>query len=53
MMEAGFSHVNAIPSKQRNRFNLEERGDLKLKLTNIQPDVNALVYANQAHPSYT
>jgi len=51
MVEAGFSHVSAILSKQRNRLNLEERGDLRLKLTNIQPDVNALVRAHQAHPS--
>jgi len=52
MVEAGFSHVNAILSKQRNRLNLEEWGDLRLKLTKIQPDVNALVRAHQAHPSH-
>ena len=52
MVEAGFSHVNAILSKQRNRLNLEEWGDLRLKLTNIQPNVNALVRAHQAHPSH-
>jgi hypothetical protein len=50
MVEAGFSHVSAVLSKQRNRLNLEERGDLRLKLTNIQPDVKALVRAHQAHP---
>jgi len=52
MVEAGFSHVNAILSKQRNRLNLEERGDLRLKLTNTRSDVNATVRAVQAHPSY-
>jgi hypothetical protein len=52
MMEAGFSHVDEILSKQRNRLNLEERGDLRLKLTNIQPNANALVRAHQAHPSH-
>jgi len=52
MVEAGFSHVNAILSKQHNRLNLEIRGDLRLKLTNIQPDVNALVRAHQAHSSH-
>jgi hypothetical protein len=52
MVEAGFSHVNAILSKQRNHLNLEEWGDLRLKLTNTQPDVNALVRAHQAHPSH-
>jgi len=52
MVEAGFSHVNVILSKQCNRLNLKERGDLRLKLTNIQPDANALVRAHQAHPSH-
>jgi len=52
MVEVGFSHVNAILSKQRNRLNLEKRGDLRLKLTNIQPEVNALFHAHQAHTSH-
>jgi len=52
MVEAGFSHGNAILSKQHTRLNLEERGDLRLKLTNIQPDVNTLVRAHQAHSSH-
>ena len=28
MVEAGFSHANAVLTKQRNRLSLEERGDL-------------------------
>ncbi|KRY13138.1 SCAN domain-containing protein 3 [Trichinella patagoniensis] len=52
LVEAGFSHVNAILSKQRNRLNLEMRGDLRLKLTNFQPNINALAAAHQAHPSH-
>lgn len=52
MVEAGFSHANAILSKQRNRLNLEERGDLRLKLTNIQPDINALIRDHHTHPSH-
>ena len=28
MVEAGFSHANALLTKQRNRLNLEEHGDL-------------------------
>jgi len=50
MVEADFNHVNTILSKQRNRLNREERGDLKLKLTNIQLDTKALVRKHQAHP---
>ncbi|KRY46552.1 hypothetical protein T03_16702 [Trichinella britovi] len=44
--------VNAILSKQRNRLNLEMRGDLRLKLTNFQPNINALAAAHQTHPSH-
>lgn len=32
IVEAGFNHVSAILTKQRNRLNLEEHGDLRLKL---------------------
>ncbi|KRY03354.1 hypothetical protein T12_2298, partial [Trichinella patagoniensis] len=32
-VSSGVIHVNAILSKQRNRLNLEMRGDLRLKLT--------------------
>ena len=50
LVEAGFSHANAILTKQRSRMNLEERGDLLLKLTNLQPNISVLVEAHQAHP---
>ncbi|KAF2345365.1 hypothetical protein FHG87_023879 [Trinorchestia longiramus] len=52
MVEAGFSHANAILTKQRNRLNLENRGDLRLKLTNFKPNINSLATAHQAHPSH-
>ena len=54
MVEAGFSHANAVLTKQRNRLSLEERGDLRLrlKLTNLQPKISILVEAQQAHPSH-
>ncbi|KRX25624.1 SCAN domain-containing protein 3 [Trichinella nelsoni] len=52
LVEAGFSHVNAILSKQRNRLNLEMRGDLRLKLTTFQSNINALAAAHQTHPSH-
>jgi len=31
----GVNHENAILTKQRNRLNLDERGDLLLKLINL------------------
>ncbi|KAF2361250.1 hypothetical protein FHG87_007999 [Trinorchestia longiramus] len=52
MVEAGFSHANAILTKQRNRLNLENRGDLRLNLTNFKPNINSLAAAHQAHPSH-
>ncbi|KAF2346150.1 hypothetical protein FHG87_023095 [Trinorchestia longiramus] len=51
-VRAGFSHANAIITKQRNRLNLENRGDLRLKLTNFKPNINSLAAAHQAHPSH-
>ncbi|KAF2363495.1 hypothetical protein FHG87_005747 [Trinorchestia longiramus] len=52
MVEAGFSNANAILTKQRNRLNLENRDDLRLKLTNFKPNINSLAAAHQAHPSH-
>ncbi|KAF2358935.1 Ribonuclease H-like domain [Trinorchestia longiramus] len=52
MVEAGFSHANAILTKQRNRLNLENRGDLRLKLTNFKPNINSVAAAHQVHPSH-
>ena len=52
MAEAGFSHANAVLTKKRNRLNLEMCGDLRLRLANLQPNINALTYAHQTHPSH-
>ena len=49
LVEAGFSHTNAALTKQRNRLNQEEQDDLQLKLTNLQPNINALSDAYQTH----
>ena len=52
MVEAGFSHANAVLTKQRSRLSLEKRGDLRLKLTNLHPNISNLAGAHQAHPSH-
>ena len=53
MAECGISHVNANCTKQRNRLNLQNRDDdLRLKHTNLQPNINNLAAAHQAHPSH-
>ncbi|KAF2346341.1 Ribosomal protein L2 C-terminal [Trinorchestia longiramus] len=52
LLRAGFSHANAIIKKQRNRLNLENRGDLRLMLTNFKQNINSLAAAHQTHPSH-
>ena len=52
MIEAGISHVKAILIKQRNRLNLQNRGDLQLNPTNFQLNINNFAAAHQAHPSH-
>ena len=52
LVEAGFSHINSILTKQRNQLNIEERGDLRLKLTNLQPNINEFIKNHQPHPSH-
>jgi len=52
MVEAGFSHLNAVLTQQTNRLKVEERVDLLLKLTNLQPNASALVSDHQEHPSH-
>lgn len=42
MHETGLSHTNAILIKQWNKQTLKDCGDLQLKLTNFQPNINAL-----------
>ena len=43
LVESGFSAVNNIITKHRNRLRLNERGDLCLLLTKIEPDIQYLV----------
>lgn len=52
MVEAGFSHVNSILTKNRNKLNVELRGDLRLKLTNFEPNIANLAKKHQAHSSH-
>ena len=52
MVEAGFSHINSILTKYRNKLNVEFRGDLRLKLTNFEPDIANLAKKHQTHPSH-
>ena len=50
-VEWGFSAVALLLSKQRNRLEITERGDLRLLLSEFQPDVQKLVSLHQVtHP---
>ena len=51
MVEAGFSPMNALLTKQRNRLDVGVRGDLRMKLTDLQPNVHELIKRHQLHPS--
>jgi len=49
LVEKGFSAVVFLLSKQRNRRSICERGDLRLLLSELQPDVEKLISLHQAH----
>ena len=52
LVERGISAVSRLLTKQRNKLNMTERGDLRLLLTNLHPDVDSLITMHQAHPSH-
>ncbi|RUS72151.1 hypothetical protein EGW08_020093 [Elysia chlorotica] len=52
LVERGFSVVSQILTKSRNRLNVVERGDLRLQLTSMTPDVQQLMSQRQIHPSH-
>ena len=43
---------NFALTKQRNKLNITEHGDLRLLLTNLHPDVDSLIAMHQAHSSH-
>ena len=52
LVERGFSTVIHLLTKTRNRLDIVERGDLRLRLTNLQPDIQGLASCHQSHPSH-
>ena len=53
LVEKGFSAVVQLLTKQKNRLNISQGGDLRLLLTNMIPDVTSLIQNNhtQVHSS--
>lgn len=52
LVEKGFSAVVQLVTKQRNRLEISERGDLRLCLSNIEPDIVKLMQSHQAQGSH-
>ena len=49
MTETGFNRVHYLQSKQRSILN-RERGDMRLKLTNLRLNIRNLLSAYQSQP---
>lgn len=52
LVECGFSAVADILTKKRNRLDICDRGDLRLKLSKLQPSISELVSKHQAQGSH-
>ena len=54
LVERGFSAVMQLMTKQRNRLDISQGGDLRLLLTDMKPDVKKLIdeHHTQVHPSH-
>ena len=52
LVERGGSAVAQLLGKQRLRLDIVNRGDLRLNLTNIEPDLEKIISNHQAHPSH-
>ena len=57
LVEKGFSAVISLLTKQRNRLEISTKGDLRLLLTQLEPDVVKLAKSHQSQgshaPTYT
>jgi hypothetical protein len=51
LVERGFSLVTQLLSIQRNTLQITQRGDLRLLLSDIKPDIGKLISLHKAHPS--
>ncbi|KRY28646.1 SCAN domain-containing protein 3 [Trichinella spiralis] len=52
LVERGFSVVTDFQTKKSNRLQIDKRGNLRLFLTNTEPNVDRLVAMHQPHPSH-
>ena len=52
LVEAGFSRVSQMLSKARNRLDIVKRGEFRLSLTSIEPNIKKLVEKHQPQGSH-
>ena len=52
LVEKGFSAVNNILTKNRNRMDVVKRGDLRLFLSNMEPNIPKLVAEHQPQAAH-
>uniref|UniRef100_A0A5S6QHH3 HAT C-terminal dimerisation domain-containing protein n=1 Tax=Trichuris muris TaxID=70415 RepID=A0A5S6QHH3_TRIMR len=52
LVERGFSAVTELLSNKRNRLQIVNRGDLRLMMTKMKPDVEKLLSLHRVHPSH-
>jgi hypothetical protein len=52
LAERGFSVVSNLLTKKRNRLSILERGDLRLLMANMAPNIENLVPLHQDQPSH-
>lgn len=52
LVESGFSRVMHLLSKARNRLDVVQRGDLRMSLTTLKPEINKLAKLHQAQGSH-
>ncbi|XP_076348273.1 SCAN domain-containing protein 3-like [Tachypleus tridentatus] len=52
LVESGFSRISQLLSKARNRLDIVKRGDLRLSLTSMEPDIKKLAEQHQPQGSH-
>ncbi|XP_076069215.1 SCAN domain-containing protein 3-like [Oratosquilla oratoria] len=52
LVDTGFSRVMHLPSKTRNRLDIEKRVDLHLSLTSLEPNIDKLAALHQSQGSH-
>ncbi|XP_065665554.1 SCAN domain-containing protein 3-like [Hydra vulgaris] len=52
LAECEFSAITDLLLKKRNRFDITQRGDLRMKLTKLEPNIKSLCNLHQAQGSH-